>query len=68
MTYHPLTEDTGQTPERRREEAEDLLAMISDYTEQLTDREREFVEEMAERDWASPKQLLWLQDIWARFA
>lgn len=63
MTYNPLTNDTGQTPERRREEANDILKMLDGHVEEMTPKEQGFIESMADQDWCSPKQLLWLRDI-----
>jgi hypothetical protein len=63
MTYNPLTSDTGQTPERRREEANDILKMLEGCAEEMTPKEQAFIESMADQTWCSPKQLLWLRDI-----
>jgi hypothetical protein len=68
MTYHPLTNDTAQTPERRREEAEDRIKMIDEsYYEQLTEKEKVFVEDQRFAEETSPKQVLWLRDICDRY-
>lgn len=63
MTYHQLTNDTGQTPERRAEEARDIVKMLSDDTEVMLPHERDFVERMDNCDVCSPKQLFWLRDL-----
>lgn len=63
MTYHPLSNDTAQTPERRREEAIDRVKMIDGFYEQLTEKEKDFVEQQRFAEETSPKQILWLRDI-----
>jgi hypothetical protein len=63
MAYHPLTNDTGQTPERRREEANDLCRMLGDSLDGMTDKERDFMESITDSQWCSPKQLFWLRDL-----
>ena len=63
MAYHPLTNDTGQTPERRREEANDLCRMMVDHVMSMTDKEQGFIESITDADWCSPKQLFWLRDL-----
>lgn len=49
MTYHSLTEDTGQTPERRAEEAEQLIKQLADYTDKMTAKESGFITETSDR-------------------
>jgi hypothetical protein len=63
VTYHPLTEDTGQTPERRAEEARDIVRMLDDLIEQMEPHEGKFVASMEGADKCSPKQLFWLRDL-----
>ena len=74
MTYHPLSSDSGQSPERRVEEARALVSYLADYLEELKPHEREFVEKMEGSlnslcsSECSVKQLFWLRDLWGRFA
>ena len=63
MAYHPLTNDTGGTPEQRRTEADRLLKMLEGLEDSMTDKERRFVEDMQAGWDVSPKQLFWLRDI-----
>ena len=63
MVYHPLSDDTAQTPERRREEAETHLAVLNDVVAQMTDTEQTFIGDMQIRDFCSVKQLFWLRDL-----
>jgi hypothetical protein len=70
-----LFQESGQTPERRREEAEKLLGQIIDHVEAMTEREQGFVRGMAERfekygdqTLVSVPQLFWLREIRDRYA
>ncbi len=63
MTYHPLANDTGQTPERRREEANDLCKLLAEHTEEMNVKEQEFIESITDATYCSPKQLFWLRDL-----
>jgi len=58
-----LFQDSGSTPDSRRAEADKLLAIIEDFSEQLTPKEASFVEQVWSADFISPKQLFWLRDI-----
>jgi len=68
MAYHPLTNETGQTPERRREEAEFILDLLHDYYDQMEQNEKQFWNSMQNYQTCSPKQLLWLRDLKAKYA
>jgi len=67
MTYHPLSEDTGQTPERRLEESQKIVKMLFDELGDAlggtSERESTFLCEMQGADSCSPKQLFWLRDL-----
>ena len=63
-----LPNETGSDPERRQEEAMDLCAKLQPYFLDLSDKEQGFVEQMADAEYVSPKQLLWLRDIWSRYS
>ena len=58
-----MWDEIGQTPDTRRVEADRLLKIIEDMSEQLTPKETAFVEQMADSKVVSPKQLFWLRDI-----
>ena len=58
-----LFQESGQTPDSTRVEADKLLAIIEDFSEQLTPKEASFVEQMGDAETVSPKQLFWLRDI-----
>lgn len=66
MTFHTLAEDSGSTPERRREEATDLVNKISTSgnCDQLSAKETEFIEQIEDDTTVSTKQLFWLREIW----
>jgi hypothetical protein len=69
MTYHPLSQDSGSSPEQRRTEATKLCQLLGEYLDELTERQRKFVEQMSDEDeTVSTKQLFWLRDIWEKFA
>lgn len=73
---NPIWTDSGQSPERRREEAFDLLSRIKstagsldmisqkecDCIDDLDDKRRKY----GDRVEVSPKQLYWLRDIYSR--
>lgn len=55
---------TGQTPERRREEADALLKLIGDSLQMMEPREAAFVESCGDPErQITPKMLGWLRDI-----
>lgn len=70
MAYHPLADDSGQTPERRTEEAQNLVEMLEDHEDEMSPSDRNFYRSTAERfkqyglrTTISVKQLFWLRDI-----
>jgi hypothetical protein len=67
VTYHPLANDSGSDDSRRREEAAQLVSLLSDHLEELSPRQRSFVEEMGEGGPVSPKQLFYLRDLAEKF-
>jgi hypothetical protein len=75
VTYHPLANDTGQTPERRTQEAQDLIGMLRPCMDDMTLKEQRFVNETIERfaehgvrTIVSPKVLFWLRDLKTKYA
>ena len=62
MSYHDLSECTLSLSERIQE-ALRLIKIIKDYTDKLTDKEREFVSKICTTQQISVKQLFWLRDI-----
>ena len=74
----PLTFDSGQTPERRNEEALRIIKMFKDansYDGIMEDNERRFITTMlmmydrysGEKVFVTPKQLFWLRDLKDRY-
>lgn len=60
-----LGQETGQTPERRREEANQLLERLFPIAEQMKANEQSFVTDMHD-DQSRPcsgRQLFWLRDL-----
>lgn len=59
-----LYQDSGHaTADERRAEADKLLKIIEGYGVEMTPKETSFVEQMADSETVSPKQLFWLRDI-----
>lgn len=70
MTYHPLSQDSGQTPERRSQEACEILGMLKGASVPLEPGEIKFIADLTSnfqrygaRTMVSTKQLFWLRDI-----
>ena len=63
------------TPERRRQEAREILDMLEGYGELMSQQDRRFYEatlqrfeEFGDRTQVSLRQLFWLRDIKDRYA
>lgn len=67
MGYHPLS-DLGMTADERRSEAWRILEMFWEFGAlgNLTCKEREFIDKMAQGFPVSDGQLCWLRDLKAR--
>lgn len=63
MAYHPLTTESGGDEKSRIEEAHTIVRMLEEVTEEMMPRERAFVEEMADCDYCTTKQVFWLRDL-----
>lgn len=70
MSYHSLTTESGGDHRQRAMEAEKLLELIGEDTDQLAPNEQKFVADLKERferyglqTTVSTKQLFWLRDI-----
>jgi hypothetical protein len=68
MAYHPLTRDSGGTPEDRRSEASRILKMFVESgfdLDELAPNERRFMDQMLDNELQpiSTKQLFWLRDL-----
>ena len=61
--YHPLANDTGGDLNSRVSEAHLICRMVEEFTGDMTEKESEFIEQMVDCDYCSPKQLFWLRDI-----
>jgi hypothetical protein len=71
VAYHPLANDSGGTPESRREEATRILRMLDSVDlDTMTASEKKFCNGMyADEDQAiSPKQLFWLRDLREKYS
>ena len=67
MAYHPLSDDSAQTPERRREEADEHLGVLNEIADRMTEVEQTFIGDMFLRDYCSVKQLFWLRDLRTKY-
>ena len=67
MSYHPLANESGGDDLSRAKEARTIVRLLEDVTEQMTQKERDFVEEMNDCDYCSVKQLFWLRDIKSKY-
>lgn len=63
MAYHALSNDSGSDEQARIVEARKIVSMLEDYTEQMTPKERGFLEQISESESCSVKQIFWLRDI-----
>jgi hypothetical protein len=74
MSPNPLWTDSGQTPERRSEEADELVGKLADAEAAMMEHEAKFLRDMQERferygnkTMVSPKQLFWLRDLLEKY-
>lgn len=63
MTYHPLARETCGDEIARVAEAHTICKIVEDLTEQMTQKEQDFVGEMVDCAYCTAKQLFWLRDI-----
>lgn len=62
-----LFQDSGQTPSRRREEAEGLIERIKAVVDQLNEWETGFFTNVSDLSSFTPQQLFKLRDICERY-
>jgi hypothetical protein len=68
MTYHPLTNDDGcATIEERQARVADLIEKLTPCLDQMSDKQRGFVESMDGEMNPTVKQHLWLRDLWEKY-
>lgn len=48
------------------EDADAVRILLAKYADRLTDRESQFLEDLANQDWITEPQKEWLDRIWAR--
>lgn len=59
-----LFQESGGDANSRRNEATKIVDMLVGLTDQMTDREQGFIEQIGDPNaQVSPKQLFWLRDI-----
>lgn len=67
MTYHPLTTESGGDEQSRVNEARTIVRLLEEFSEQLSSKEQNMVESMADCDSCTTKQLFYLRDIKDRY-
>jgi hypothetical protein len=70
MVMGKLFQDSGSTPEARREEADRIIDILFHEIspESMEGKEADFIEQMEADGRVSPKQLFWLRDIKSKYA
>jgi hypothetical protein len=58
-----MFDDSGGDLNSRVTEAHKIVGLLEEFLEQMQPNEKNFVEQMADCDHCSPKQLFWLRDI-----
>jgi len=67
MTYHPLTRESGGDENSRCMEARDICRMLEEFSDEMSPREKDFIESMTDCDYCTTKQLFYLRDIKDRY-
>jgi len=67
MTYHPLTQESGGDEKARVEEAHRIVGLLEEFSWEMTQKERDFIEQMADCDYCTTKQIFYLRDIKDRY-
>lgn len=67
MTYHPLTQESGGDEKSRITEAHTICRLLEEFSEQMSGKKRQFVEQMTDCDYCTTKQLFYLRDIKDRY-
>lgn len=63
MAYHNLTTESGGTEKDRCGEAHTICRLLEEFVDQMSQKERDFVEQMTDCDYCTTKQLFYLRDI-----
>jgi hypothetical protein len=67
VTYHPLTSESGSTEVDRCKEAHTICRLLEEFHDQMSEKEKSFLEQMADCDYCTTKQLFYLRDIKDRY-
>jgi hypothetical protein len=67
VNYHPLTEESGGDENARVNEARDICRMVEEFGDMMSQKERDFIEQMTDCDYCTTKQLFYLRDIKDRY-
>ena len=58
-----LFQDSGGDLNSRCNEAWQICRILEECVDQMEPKERNFIEQMTDADFVSPKQIFWLRDI-----
>ena len=67
MAYHTLTQDSGGDEKSRIEEARTICRMLEEFQDVMSQKEKDFIENMTDCDYCTTKQLFYLRDIKDRY-
>lgn len=67
MAYHTLTSDSGGNEKDRIEEAQKICRMLEEFQDVMSQKEKDFIENMTDCDYCTTKQLFYLRDIKDRY-
>jgi hypothetical protein len=67
MAYHTLTQESGGDENSSIEEAHTICRMLEEFQDGMSQRERDFLENMTDCDYCTTKQLFYLRDIKDRY-
>lgn len=67
MAYHTLTEYSGGNEQSRVEEARRICRMLEEFSDLMSPKELNMVEQMTDCDDCTTKQLFYLRDIKERY-
>jgi hypothetical protein len=67
VSYHTLTSESGGDEQSRISEAHHICRLLEEFNDQMSQRERDFIESMTDCDYCTTKQLFYLRDIKDRY-
>jgi hypothetical protein len=67
VSYNVLTQDSGGDEKSRCDEARTICRMLEEFEDVMSQKERDFIAQMADCDYCTTKQLFYLRDIKDRY-